>query len=108
MDIDWGFIKVKYKKSYKIFLKFLKKEKPSFGFLTLQNDISAFVCYCNLEAFFDDNKIRIYILPWLEGKSQKKCWIKIEEYWESEKINSRQEAKEKAILKSFEIMEGSL
>lgn len=72
-----------------------------------------YTCYCDLEKFFDDNGI---IINYGKGNNNFKFswWYNIRvnnqelEHIETDEYNSRQEAKQQAIYKAFEILEEKL
>lgn len=116
---DWDKIKKECPISLKLFIDYLIKIKKLEGeicfieclILELLNKNDNFICYCNLEKFFDDHGILIIIdidnYVNLQNKN-KKCWYFKINGFQKTSFNSRQEAKEKAIYKAFEIMEGIL
>lgn len=136
MNINWNEIKEKYPKSYNkaIFANASYWETETQK-ITKQHeqDVIDYLCYCSLENFFDKNSIEIFIKK-LYKTNHKKTWLKEGNYryWIlihkkinveniTHKINikseiitsqrcyaSRNESKEQAILKSFEILEKQL
>jgi hypothetical protein len=116
MNIGWKEIKEKYPKAWGIFKKILDDKLMG---LKYDNDddlikrrIPHFIklCYCDLEKFFDNNGIMILIGHYLTYYVEIK---RIEKYgfltiYNGGSYNSRQEAKEQAINKAFEILEGKL
>jgi hypothetical protein len=118
MNIDWNLIKRKYPKAYE---KFLKTDKYNYGFgFFIPKDI----CFCDIEKFFDSLGIIteiVYCSKTFQNIYDDPCWYYIiqkkdmitnefkgfveiiEKYY-----FTRQEAKEQAILKAFEILENKL
>ncbi len=96
MNIDWKLIKEKYQKSYKDCIQFAISSDDEFHFN----------CFCDFEKFFDDNRVFIEII-------YKQNYEHDIVDWEFAICNnviicgfkSRQEAKEQAIYKAFEILE---
>jgi hypothetical protein len=117
MNIDWNKIKKEYPKGYDLFLKsgiaiencdneLQKAEYNKFGHIEE-------LCYCDIEKFFDDNGVIIIInklVGWNKGWSYNvrminKSNFHLKTYAKCNYIKTRDEAKEQAIYKAFEILE---
>jgi hypothetical protein len=116
MDIRWERIKKDYPRGYEL-LKVV--------YVGAMDEIfcerSGGLCYYELEAFFDDNEIIININPkiWmsqnieyfpyiLDNKENREIQvINSNNFW-NQSFLEKDEAKEKAIYKSFEILENKL
>jgi hypothetical protein len=117
MNINWKAIQKKYPKTFGKFLSFLEKEKKINGYRpfmvavlyqVMENNL---VCFCDLEKFFDDNEIRIFILPYYAniGSHEEYQYIIItQKVFKSILHGTRGRAKEQAIDKAFEVLEGML
>jgi hypothetical protein len=98
MNIDWIRINDNYIRAYeKFYNDIIRKGKLG--------DI----CYCDLERFFDDNGIIIFI-NFYYYKNKFKFWIKynINDMVESSEFDVRLNAKLEAVKKAFEILEKQL
>jgi hypothetical protein len=121
IDIDWKEIKEKYSNALEKYCKYFNiyyyedfdtcfYEESEFK----HNDGSCLIlpvrkCYCDIEKFFDDNGVIITI----DSAYMKQYWFVIETdqkiyNHEVDCYSSRQEAKEQAIKKAFEILEEQL
>lgn len=131
MNIDFDLIKQKYPKAFDKFINYLIEIKNLHGNLyfieniiyNLLNDKN-FICYCDLEKFFDNNNIIIEICLDIRVLfSNEKKWfvnfffinklfqIEIIQLNNSETdfyFNTRDEAKEQSVLKAFEILKEQL
>jgi hypothetical protein len=115
MKIDWNKIKQKYPKSYFKFLNYGDGKIEEFEIHN--NSFSKYglpLCYCDLEKFFDDNGIKIFILPYFASISNEELQryqilIIDKKYARNfDCYNLRIEAKAPAIYKAFEILEATL
>ena len=128
MKINWEEIKEKYPKSFKMFCKncidinvpdiYVKFSNKAKDYINYANEQ---ICYCDLEKFFDDNGIIICVGYLRSNKLNKDVWHyqisyksrnKIKTYYVNNdtriKYTNKDEAKQQAILKAFEILEEQL
>ena len=118
MNIDWQKIEEKYPKALNKFCEyknvlFCKEMDTNFAIESEFKQKDGFclllpeeICYCDLEKFFDDNGI-----DFLELYVNQKDIITKQHIWENRDIDKnriKQETKEEAILKAFEILEERL
>ena len=109
MIIEFTDIKKNYPKTFEKFKRGTFEEHIFLDNLYLliedDNKNKSVVCYCDVERFFDYNGIEIYVIVW-RYKKEYRYFIETEGgEIESIVFKTRQEAKEKAILKAFEILE---
>ena len=115
MNINWEEIKERYPNSYKMLgIWIISYKFKSIGWAEPKDYEQ--LCYCDLEKFFDDNGIIIEILAnfdYMEGFNRF-SWsitgknINRENTYSKIDYETRNEAKEQAIYKAFEILEKRL
>lgn len=113
MNINWQEIKEKYLNGYKQFcMHYYGWDNGTYESCNhLINDYYEFnPCYCDLEKFFDDNGIIINYEKMnddFEYSWYYNIRVNNEEFEEEpEEFENRQKAKQQAIYKAFEILEG--
>lgn len=112
MQIDWNKIKKECPESYNKYLNFIFNKNIIKYILNdedLEKNIEDLIeesCYCDLEKFFDDNMVIIVIEFDYNNFEYRIDNFNNEPYYKPvNSSKSRQEAKEQAIYKAFEIME---
>lgn len=109
MNIDWKSIKEKYPLAYERYEYWIVEES------TCLNEYES--CYCDIESFFDQNGIEIFIEQYIDDDDHKFYHFQIlfnnvlQFSWANKqyfRTNSREEAKEAAIYKAFEILNEKL
>ena len=116
MKLNWSLIKEKYPKAINRLMGYIHNRNQDYKNKVIMSFIE--LCYCDLEKFFDNNNIEIFIKK-LYKTNHKKTWLKEGNYryWiliKSEIITSqacyasRNESKEQSVYKAFEILEKEL
>ena len=123
MNIDWNKIKNEYPESWYDFLEYIYRKKQgiddnfslSINFIKNIDIRILYLCYCDIEKYFDDNEININIYfshnRWINTNIESFAEIKNERgniIWITETYKTRREAKEQAIYKAFEILKNIL
>lgn len=106
MKIDWNSIKEKYPKSIKNLMRWISIKNQDGNKIIIN---FSQLCYCDIEKFFDEKGIMIiidlrlggwiYFIATLDDNNNNK-----NSKYERD-LNSRNEAKEKAIYAAFQILE---
>jgi hypothetical protein len=107
MNIDWEKIENKYLKGFeKLLFYYFDKDYPDEIDQESKKYMIDTIYYCDFEKFFEDNGIDL-----LELYINQKDIITKQHIWENRDIDKnriKQEAKEQAIYKAFEILEERL